>query len=108
VLRRPQAILDLVELADSIAARTSLEAAVRFLNAAEQTMELLSQMPRLGALWESKRQSLAGLRCFPVTRFPNHVVFYKSIKEGVEIVRLLHGARDISALLEPEEEPGSP
>jgi len=33
-----------------------------------------------------------------ITDFPNYVIFYRVKGEGVEIVRVLHGARDIDAL----------
>jgi toxin ParE1/3/4 len=47
---------------------------------------------------------LADLRFFPVTRFPNHLVFYRPLEDGLELVRVLHGAREIARLLESEEE----
>lgn len=35
-----------------------------------------------------------GLRSFPVGRY---VIFYRALSNGIEIVRVLHGARDLSA-----------
>jgi toxin ParE1/3/4 len=32
--------------------------------------------------------------------FPNHVIFCRPIEHGIEIVRVLHGARDIDVVLE--------
>ena len=37
----------------------------------------------------------ADLRSFPVG---NYIIFYRPIEDGVEIVRVLSGARDIDAL----------
>ncbi len=108
VVRHPQAVLDLVELAVFIAVRTSLDAADRFVTAAEKTIELLSRMPGLGTRWESDQPRLADLRFYPVTRFPNHLVFYRPLKDGLELVRILFGARDIASLLEYEEETNEP
>ena len=44
------------------------------------------------------RDELAeGLRSFAVGRY---VIFYRPISEGVEIVRVLHGSRDIDAIFQ--------
>jgi toxin ParE1/3/4 len=61
-------------------------------------------MPGLGTRWASDRPRLAELRFFPVTGFPNHLLFYRPLENGLELVRVLHGARDIASLLEAEDE----
>ncbi len=94
----------IVDLADFIAWRTSIDAATRFVAATEKTVELPSQMPGLGTRWESDHPRLAELRFFPVTHFPNHLVFYRPLEDGLEPVRVLHGARDIASVLESEED----
>jgi toxin ParE1/3/4 len=49
-------------------------------------------MPRLGR----KREELSPrLRSFPVGRY---VIFYRPMENGIEIVRVLHGARDLPPL----------
>ena len=35
----------------------------------------------------------------PITRFKNDLVFYRLAKGGIEIVRVLHGTRDIAGIL---------
>jgi toxin ParE1/3/4 len=40
----------------------------------------------------AREELLPGIRSFP---FERYVVFYRVVKKTVEIVRLLHGARDI-------------
>jgi toxin ParE1/3/4 len=61
-------------------------------------------MPGLGTRWESHHAQLPDLRFFPVTKFPNHLLFYRPLDDGIELVRVLHGARDIAMLLVLEEE----
>ena len=39
------------------------------------------------------------VRFIPVSRFRKYLVFYRSIDDGIEILRILHGARDIQGLL---------
>ena len=39
------------------------------------------------------------LRSFP---FGRYVIFYLALPGGIEIVRVLHGARDLDAIFHPE------
>jgi toxin ParE1/3/4 len=51
-------------------------------------------MPAMGR----NRQELApSLRSFPVGKY---VIYYRSIEEGIQIIRVLHGARDIDEVFE--------
>jgi toxin ParE1/3/4 len=92
VIRTPQAHLDLVEIGVYIA-EDNLEAALRLLDAMQAKFQLLARSPELGR----KREELApGLRSFPAAH--NYLVFYKPIDNGIEIIRVLHGSRDIEPL----------
>jgi toxin ParE1/3/4 len=42
-----------------------------------------------------REELLPGLRSFPIG---NYVVFYREIKDGVDIIRILRGSRDIEAI----------
>jgi hypothetical protein len=42
------------------------------------------------------------LRIWRIDGFPNHLSFHRHIDGAIEIVRVLHGARDIGAVLESE------
>jgi hypothetical protein len=55
-------------------------------------------MPELGAIRELRRRS-ALLRMWPIPEFPNHL---SSTDASVEIVHVLHAARDIPTILEQE------
>jgi toxin ParE1/3/4 len=71
--------------------------------AVETTARQLARMPGMGTPWESDKPGLAGMRFFPVTKFRNHLLFYRPIESGIELVRVLHGARDLDALLDEDE-----
>jgi len=43
---------------------------------------------------------MSGSRVFPVRGFGKHLVFYRPVEDGIEILRVIHGARDIEALFE--------
>jgi len=43
-----------------------------------------------------KRDELQpGMRSFPVDKY---LIFYRSIPEGIEVIRVLHGSRDIESI----------
>lgn len=90
VLSTPRARRDLIEIGTAIA-QDSLRAADAVLAEIDNQSRLLARLPRLGR----KRDELAsGLRSFVVG---SYVVFCWIVKNGVEIVRVLHGARDIAS-----------
>lgn len=96
-IRSPQADQDLADIADTLAQR-SPRLALRFIDAAEETFAKLTEMPGLGAKFESSNPRLDGLQVWPVKQFPNHLIFYRSRDQRIEIVRVLHGARDLENL----------
>ncbi len=104
IITRPRAIADLIEHYAYIA-RDKVEPADRFLRQAEKTFELIARFPGIGRAWESRRPRLAGVRVYPIPRFRNYLVFYRPTKEGVEVLTVLHGARDLDAALDdPSDE----
>ncbi len=70
-----------------------------FLVAAHQTFALLATHPNLG--WHSrlKRHGLSSLRVFRVSGFETMLVLYHPRPDGVEVLRVLHGSRNLQALL---------
>lgn len=101
IRRRPDAARDVVEQALHIAA-DDRAAAERFAEAVERTLALLAGMPRIGAKRSVRSPSLRGLRMLPVRGFDKHLIFYRPIRGGIEVVRILHAARDIAAILHEE------
>ena len=103
--RRHEARQDLVDIFRYHARAAGLRVAQRFFTQAEATFTRLAGMPGMGACYEHEHPALAGLRVVPVSRFKKYLVFYRPIADGIEIVRVLHGARDISSLLAEGLEP---
>lgn len=98
ILRRLKAAQDAEEIADYIA-RDSLEAAIRFLESTESTLKDLAASPSIGSRFESNHPELADLRFRRVQGFPNHLIFYMERPTAIEVVRILHGARDLDTEL---------
>lgn len=99
VRKRPQVIRDLSDLATYIA-EGDLEAAERFLVAAEETFKLLGEMPGIGKVRECFNSNLVEVRQRAIKGFRNYLIFYRPLDGGVEILRVVHGARDIEAILD--------
>jgi toxin ParE1/3/4 len=68
----------------------------------EATLGQLEAMPGLGGPYPLSHPGLAGPREFPVRQFPSHIVFYLPVTDGIEVVRVLHAARDVVTTLEGE------
>jgi toxin ParE1/3/4 len=100
VVRSPQAHLDGIELADFIA-RHSLDAALRFLAQLEDTLKTLSENPEFGELCHFKAPAATGTRVWQVDGFPNHLIFYRVVDDGIHVARVLHGARDLNSVFGP-------
>ena len=98
ITETPQARRDLIELADYIA-RESLGAAERFLDAAQAALQLLASTPELGTLCEFRSPEALGIRMWSIHGFDSYVVFYRLVNDGVDVVRVIHGARDMEAIL---------
>ncbi len=90
---RQEADADVYAAAKHIAeGAASLAPAYRFIDTITAKAELLATQPQMGR----ERPELApGLRSFPVGAF---ILFYRPTKGGIEVVRVLHGSRDIPML----------
>ncbi len=103
VHQRAEARRDLVEIYVRYAREASVRVADRFYAEAEATFRRLASMPRMGAGFEAADPAFGELRYFPLpSRFKKFLVFYRPLTDGVEIVRVLHGSRDLSAILAEE------
>ena len=91
VRRLPQAEEDLLDLWCYIASDNPARAD-SYLDYLDEKLILLADAPGIGRL----HNNLApGLRAFPVDSYR---IFYRQTDIGIDIVRVLHGARDTEAL----------
>ena len=89
----PRAREDLLEIWGYIADDSEANAD-GFIDRIYETMELLARQPGLG---RHRDELAAGIQSFPVGRY---IIFYRVAAGAVEIVRVLHGARDIENIFE--------
>ena len=99
----PAADTDLDEQAQYLSENASLDTALRFYDSAAMTFAFLAEAPTIGPIRETKNPALAGIRLWRIKGFENHLIFYRPTEDGIEIVRVLHGHRDIDAILGPED-----
>lgn len=95
ILKRPRAILDLFEIWSYIA-EDSVTNADRFAARIDKTFRLLARRPEIG---RARPELYQDLRSFVVGKY---VVFYMPVRNGIDVIRVLHGARDIDAVFEGE------
>src|SRR3954447_6698089 len=93
-----KAIDDVIAVAAYIA-HDNLGAALRFYDAAEREFDLLAEMPNAGPRVEPRIASLPELRFWPIKRYRNYLILYQPTAQGVEILRVVHGAREIVTAL---------
>jgi toxin ParE1/3/4 len=79
----------------------NIEAADRFSDAAYATLKNLARMPGMGRPRRFSGKTLGELRSFRVKGFDNYLIFYRPISDGIEVLHILHGARDIDSFCEP-------
>ena len=91
----PRAREDLLEIGLYIVEQSgSREIARRLLRSIRHACEMLADRPGMGEL--RRKFHASGYRSFTVG---NYVIYFRSIDNGVDIARVLHGARDHESLL---------
>ena len=93
VFRSERAQQDLEEILHYLD-RQSTQAADRFAAMLDEKCEVHAMHPQLG---ESCEELFPNLKHFTVW---NYAIFYRSIIEGIELVRVIHGARDLPRIFE--------
>ena len=100
---RPAAKDDIVRQFRYYLREDALEAATRFLDAVDESIEVICRMPHLGAPKLLKNPIFSGLRSWAVKGFEDILIFYVVQPDALRVVRVLHGRRDIKRILEREK-----
>lgn len=101
ILRRPLVVNDLEDHFAQIH-QDSPDAARRFKEQARSDFESLARMPEMGPSHPMKHPRLKDLRFWPIKGFNNSLIFYRPIANGIEVIRVLHGARDLPTVFRDE------
>jgi toxin ParE1/3/4 len=86
------AVQDIEQIADYIARQPSFTQAERFLTKLDEKLIKIAQFPRLG---RQRDEVLPSLRSIPIDRY---LILYMPSNQDVDILRVVSGYRDLSAL----------
>ena len=81
-------------------AKDNQAAALRFLDAIELTCDTLSRMPGIGSPRYTEIPLVHGVRMLAVEDFENYLLLYLEHEDCIDVIRVLHGARDIPEALQ--------
>ncbi len=99
IIRHPDVFEELLNLSYYIAL-DNMEAADRFLNACEEAFEQIARTPLIGAVRKFRHPLLKEVRMWRVKGFEKHLIFYQPHEDSVEILHVVHGARDLDDLFD--------
>jgi toxin ParE1/3/4 len=77
----------------------SPQSAEKVFDAIERSIKSLLDAPGVGRLWSSRDRRLEGLRVTPVRPYRNYLIFFKAVPDGIEVFRVVHGARELGRLV---------
>lgn len=97
LILKPQAREDIKQIAAYIG-ENNPKAGTAFRQTLQNIYEVLLDLPEIGSVRNFRNPEMKGLRMLPVPKFKNYLLFYRPTSERLEIVRVLHGARDVSSL----------
>jgi toxin ParE1/3/4 len=100
IVQWPRVERDLTEHYAYIA-QDKVEPAERLLMVAEEAFERLARNPSLGTVWRSLRPHLKGIHFYPMPApYRSYIVFYRATEAQLEVIAVLHGARDLEGVLQ--------
>ncbi len=91
---------DLPDILTYIAADNPL-AADEVYDATREVFDFLAANTAAGTAMHPVRPTLRGIRMFPVTAYPNYLIYYRPLPDnaGVRILYILHAARDAATFV---------
>ena len=101
---KPRTDHDIDDYAGYLARNASLDVALRFLAAADETFSLLATQPSIGWHARLRTRRLARYLCSASQGLKGCSILYRPLGDGVDILRLVHGSRKLQALLRRREE----
>lgn len=99
VIVRDRATQDLRQQAEYLLQIGGTETAIRFLAAAEETFAQLAKLPGIGKISRLVDPRFGEVRQWRIKEFRDHLIFYRAQESTVEVLRVLHGARDLADVL---------
>lgn len=93
IIKLPRAKADLAEIWDYIADDSEAQADA-FIDTVDVKLQMLAGNPNIGRL---RSELTENMRSFPIGRY---IIFYVVIPDGIKVVRVLHGGRDLAVIFQ--------
>jgi len=77
----------------------SPDAARRFVDALPPTLAELAKAPGKGSIKPVRIKRFGEIRTWRVPGFPNHLIHYRVMPDGIEVLAVLHGAQNVARVL---------
>jgi toxin ParE1/3/4 len=94
----PAARRDMLEQAEFYDSEAGEQWGDRFVQACESALARLIEFPAMGAKFRQRSPVLRGCRFLVVPGFEMSLIFYRLSKSRIEVIRVVHGARDLGTL----------
>ena len=104
VIVKNRATQDLRQAANYLLVQGTTEVAERFLESAETAFAQLATAPAIGKVVHLVSPVLGEIRQWRMKGFQDYLIFYRFQNDQVEVVRVLHGKRDLEDILANLEE----
>lgn len=95
---QPLARRDIDDAVDDLVSEGGAEVAWRFVDAFTSALGRLSEYPEMGSPVALSLR-LSGIRCWPLVGFQSYSLFYRHVSDEVQVLRVLHAARDAANIL---------
>ena len=94
---RPRAQHDILELAERLG-EIYPAVGLSFLTRVEETLQFLDQFPAVGVEAPVPDLVDSAIRFFPVRRFRSYLVAFMPVADGIEVLRVIDGRRDLEEM----------
>ena len=94
-----RATQDLRQQANYILVNGNARTAEQFLELAEATFAQLATIPGMGKVVRLVSSRMGEIRQWRIKDFQDYLIFYRIQDDRVEVLRVLHGARDLEDIL---------
>ena len=99
LVQRPRARRDILSIVAFVAAH-SPTAARALLDAYQEALVTLQAYPEAGRRYVPDHTALGTVRVLPLPGYPDYLIFSRFDGASIDVLRVLHGARDILVVLE--------
>ncbi len=92
------AVSDILEQAEWYRSQSGNVLAKRWERAVTSALLSIMRNPQSGAPCTFNSDELQGIRRTRIARFSKHLIFYRTGRDEILILRVIHGARDLESL----------